>query len=136
MKTSLILNNLFNMAKEQHNLAWKKHTANGRKGVEIFFLYDARNKNNEGPAAALLRYKPKARVVRHVHLGYELIFVLQGVLQNDSGSHPAGTLEICPPGSTHELWSDEGCVFLVVWEQPVKTENIGEWVAKMSTIEE
>jgi anti-sigma factor ChrR (cupin superfamily) len=41
-------------------------------------------------------------------------------LHNDSGTHQAGTIEICAPGSTHELWSDEGCVFLVVWEQPVK----------------
>lgn len=129
---ALILENLFNMAKEQHNIVWQKYTANQRSGVEIFPLYNARNEKNEGPAAALLRYNAGARVVRHMHLGYELIFVLEGVLCNDTGAHSAGTLEICPPDSTHELWSDEGCVFLVVWEQPVTTENIEQRVAQLT----
>jgi hypothetical protein len=40
-------------------------------------------------------------------------------LINDAGVHGPGTLEICPPGNTHALASDKGCVFLVVWEQPV-----------------
>jgi anti-sigma factor ChrR (cupin superfamily) len=130
--SGLIFNNLLNMMKEQHNLPWQPYTANQRNGVEIVPLYNARNEKNEGPAAALLRYKAGARVSRHVHLGYELIFVLHGVLQNDMGDHVPGTLEICPPGSTHELWSDGGCVFLVVWEQPVMTENIQEWVSKLA----
>ena len=121
---SIILRNLFNIFTEQHNLKWKKHTADMRFGVDIFPLYDAKNENNEGPSAALLRYEPGARVTRHVHLGYELIFVLDGVLQNDNGAHEAGTLEICPPGSTHELWSEQGCIFLVVWEQPVSTVGV------------
>lgn len=128
---ALILHNLFNMTKEQYKLNWKKFSDNERKGVEIFSLYNARNEKNEGPAAALLRYSPGARATRHVHLGYELIFVLDGVLHNDTGAHETGTLEICPPGSTHELWSDEGCVFLVVWEQPVATENLDEWITNL-----
>lgn len=129
---ALLLDNLFNMTKVQHDLVWKRHTTNKRNGVEIFPLYDARNDKNEGPAAALLRYEAGARVARHVHLGYELIFVLEGVLHNDTGAHKAGTLEICPPGSTHELWSPTGCVFLVVWEQPVATEGIEELVAQLN----
>jgi anti-sigma factor ChrR (cupin superfamily) len=129
---ALILENLLNMAKEQYNLAWQKYTDNERKGAEIFPLYNARNEKNEGPAAALLRYSPGAKVTRHVHLGYELIFVLEGVLHNDTGAHRAGTLEICPPGSTHELWSDEGCIFLVVWEQPVTTQNVEQLSAQLS----
>ena len=101
-----------------NEIAWEPYAADGRNNVDIFRLYDAREAN-QGPAAALLRYKPGARVTRHVHAGYELIFVIEGALINDTGVHRAGSLEICSPGSAHALASEEGCVFLVVWEQPV-----------------
>ncbi len=101
-------------------LDWQPCGADQRRGVEIVRLYDTRGEDSDGPAAALLRYAPGARVARHVHPGYELIFVLEGELINDAGVHGAGTLEICPPGSDHTLASDTGCVFLVVWERPVR----------------
>jgi anti-sigma factor ChrR (cupin superfamily) len=96
------------------------YTADGRTKTDIVQLYDDRGANNDGPAAALMRYHPGARTRRHLHPGYELIFVLDGVLHNDSGAHEAGTIEVCPPNSSHELWSDAGCTFLVVWERPVQ----------------
>jgi anti-sigma factor ChrR (cupin superfamily) len=104
-------------------LPWEPYGADERRNVEIVRLYDTRADTPSGPAAALLKYKPGARVSRHLHPGYELIFVLEGVLNNDAGAHPAGTLEVCPPGSTHQLWSDTGSIFLVVWEQPVVVQK-------------
>lgn len=118
-----LIANLLNIVSEQQQIKWEPYSANGRHNVEICSLYNARNANNEGPAAALLKYKPGAWVTRHVHLGYELIFVLEGELTNDTGTHKAGTLEICPPGSSHNLSSEKGCVFLVVWEQPVVVDE-------------
>ena len=100
------------------HLAWQPYSADGRTSVEIVKLYDDR-KDGAGPAAALLRYALGAKVPAHLHPGTELILVLEGELINDAGAHPAGTLEICPPGSKHALSSETGCVFLVVWEQPV-----------------
>ena len=100
------------------HLDWQPYSADGRKSVEIVQLYDDR-KDGAGPAAALLRYAPGAKVPAHLHPGTELILVLEGELIDDAGRHPAGTLEICPPGSRHTLSSDVGCVFLVIWEQPV-----------------
>lgn len=120
--TAKLFSNLLNMANEHRNLDWQPYSADERKDVEIVRLYDARNEHNKGPAAALLKYKPGARVSNHLHQGYELIFVLDGILCNDTGEHHPGTLEICPPGSTHALWSDTGSIFLVVWEQPVKVQ--------------
>lgn len=120
MNKALVLSKLFNSVDSLSNLKWEPYLADGRMNVEIFPLYNARDEKNQGPAAALLRYKPGAQVTRHVHDGYELIFVLEGVLVNDSGAHGPGTLEICPPGSEHALSSLSGCVFLVVWEQPVR----------------
>lgn len=130
--SALIIKNLFNISKEQDHLDWQSFSDDQRTGVERVLLYNARDQNNKGPAAALLKYKAGAQVKRHVHLGYELIFVLHGTLHNDTGAHGPGTLEICPPGSTHKLWTDEGCIFLVVWEQPVKTENLDKWINELS----
>jgi anti-sigma factor ChrR (cupin superfamily) len=101
------------------NLPWEGYKQPGREGVEIHRLYDTSDTGNSGPAAALVRYKPGAVVKKHLHPGYELIFVLEGELINDTGRHGVGTLEICPPGSSHALSSETGCTFIVVWEQPV-----------------
>lgn len=115
--------------KSRDSLTWDAYGSDGRSSVQIHKLYDARE-NGKGPAAALLRYLPGARVPSHLHQGYELILVLEGELINDAGVHGPGTLEICPPGNTHALASDKGCVFLVVWEQPVV--RLGEFQNKLS----
>jgi anti-sigma factor ChrR (cupin superfamily) len=122
MISSKIFSDLFNGSTDMNALPWEPYSADERRNVEIVRLYDTRKETPQGPAAALLKYKPGARVARHLHPGYELIFVLQGVLNNDAGAHAAGTLEVCPPGSSHALWSDAGCIFLVVWEQPVTVQ--------------
>lgn len=107
----------------------------GREGVEIHPFYDTSDTGPVGPAAALVRYQPGARVQRHIHPGYELILVLEGELMNDSGRHGPGTLEICPPGSSHALGSETGCTFLVVWEQPVRlAEPVGDPTALIQSV--
>lgn len=116
--TSAIYNVLDKSWRDQH-LDWQPYTSDGRNNVDIVRLYDDR-KDGAGPAGALLRYAPGACVPAHLHIGTELILVLEGELINDAGVHPAGTLEICPAGSVHALSSETGCVFLVIWEQPVQ----------------
>lgn len=101
-------------------LPFKAYDQPGREGVAIFPLYDTSDTGPTGPAAALVRYGAGAQVKRHIHPGYELILVLEGELINDAGRHGPGTLEVCPPGSSHALGSETGCTFLVVWEQPVR----------------
>lgn len=115
-----IASQLYQILDKKHRdaLTWEPYGSDGRSNVQIHRLYDARIEGT-GPAAALLRYLPGARVPNHLHQSYELILVLEGELINDAGTHGPGTLEVCPPGSTHSLASDRGCVFLVVWEQPV-----------------
>lgn len=109
---------LFDKQFRDTQLNWQPYAADGRDNVQIVRLYDARHQG-AGPAAALLKYAPGASVPTHLHAGYELVFVLEGELIDDAGRHGPGTLEVCPPGSTHALASDAGCTFLVVWEQPV-----------------
>jgi quercetin dioxygenase-like cupin family protein len=110
---------LFDLEMLDRRLCWEPYRANGRTGVDIVWLFDTRDSEPDGAAAAILRYRPGAIVPRHVHGGYEIVFVLDGVLVNDTGAHRRGTLEVYPPGSTHRLESPEGCIFLVVWEKPV-----------------
>lgn len=100
------------------SLNWEPYSSDGREGVSIVRLFDARI-DGAGPVAALLKYGPGASVPAHLHRGFELIYVLDGELINDAGVHGPGTLEICSPGSTHSLQSKSGCTFLVVWAQPV-----------------
>lgn len=120
MHTARILFDVLNAVRSADALPWVPYTADGRTKTDIVRLYEDRGAGGNGPAAALIRYHPGARTRRHLHPGYEMIFVLDGVLHNDSGAHPAGTLEVCPPNSEHALWTDTGCTFLVVWEQPVR----------------
>lgn len=87
-----------------------------RDGVEVSWVY--RN-GAHGPAAAYLRYRPGARVPLHRHAGYEHVFVLQGSQTDGNGRHAEGTLTINPPGSAHDLVSEDGCLALVIWERPV-----------------
>ncbi|NWC77002.1 cupin domain-containing protein [Pseudomonas sp. P7759] len=100
-------------------LKFEPYQIDGREGVSIFHLYDARQ-NDRGPVAALVRYNAGAFTPRHMHLGWELVLVLKGELLDDRGRHAEGVLQVYPPGSSHELSSVAGCTFLVVWEQPVQ----------------
>lgn len=86
-----------------------------REGIEIRWIY----RIADGPAAALLRYAPGASLGRHLHSGYEHIFVLRGSQIDDNGEHGVGTLLIHAPGTTHAIASPEGCIVLAVWEKPV-----------------
>jgi anti-sigma factor ChrR (cupin superfamily) len=88
-----------------------------REGVEIRRLA---GKANEGPSVALLRYRPGARVPRHRHAGYEVIYVVSGAQSDESGRYDAGSLVVNRQGDEHSVWSDEGCVVLIVWERPVE----------------
>jgi anti-sigma factor ChrR (cupin superfamily) len=85
-----------------------------RPGIEILRLYE-----QDGGAAAVLRYRPGARLPAHRHEAHELIYVLAGEQSDERGSYPAGTVIVNPPGSSHSVWSPTGCLVLVVWRGPV-----------------
>lgn len=88
-----------------------------REGVELARLYgDA----ERGASMALLRYAPGARVPKHLHRGLEHILVLMGSQHDEGGEHRAGSILVHGPGTTHSVASDEGCVVLAIWEQPVE----------------
>ncbi|WP_441247061.1 cupin domain-containing protein [Kitasatospora sp. McL0602] len=94
--------------------------ADGRVGIEMHQLYSARATEQDGPSAALVRYLPGATTASHRHPGYELIYVLSGVLETEDGVYPENSLLVMPPDSVHAPHSPAGCLVLVVWEQPVR----------------
>jgi anti-sigma factor ChrR (cupin superfamily) len=85
-------------------------------GVTIHRIYE----HADGAAAALLRYEPGAAVPRHEHTGFEHILILDGAQSDDNGHYPAGTFAVNAPGTSHRVWSDQGCVALLIWERPVQ----------------
>jgi anti-sigma factor ChrR (cupin superfamily) len=87
-----------------------------RGGIEASWLYQ---NGEHGPAAAYLRYAPGAQVPFHWHAGYEHVFVLEGSQTDLNGRHTKGALVINPPGSSHDVVSEDGCIVLVVWERPI-----------------
>jgi len=86
-----------------------------RPGVEVRWIY----RTPHGTSSALLRYAPGATLERHVHPGYEHILVLSGSQTDDNGEHPAGTLIVHAPGSSHAISTTGGCIVLAVWEKAV-----------------
>ncbi len=87
-----------------------------RPGVEFHALY---GQPGQGPAAALLRYAPGARVPSHRHGGSEHILVLAGSQRDENGVYTAGTLLMSPSGSRHAVVSDDGCLVLAIWAGPL-----------------
>ena len=85
-----------------------------RDGVEISEIMSGT------PAVAMLRYKPGASVPRHLHTGLETIIVLEGTQSDERGDYPAGSVILNPEGTTHAVWSTDGCVVLIQWQRPVE----------------
>ena len=97
------------------SIAWQPF----RDGIDIVRLADSAD---AGPAAALLRYRPGARLPRHRHIGWEYVLILSGSQIDDGGRHVSGELLVQTPGSSHGIESPEGCVVLIIWEKPVVFE--------------
>lgn len=109
----LKLTDLLQVSGWQHRIPWKpfKHL------VEIYRLY---GDGISGPTAALLRFQPGGRVDLHEHTGYEHIFVLSGSQVDENSRAETGTLIINPPGTSHSILSENGCIVLAIYEKPVK----------------
>jgi anti-sigma factor ChrR (cupin superfamily) len=108
----IILQNVFDLAQKPESVAWSFF----RDGVDIHWLYET---VPPGPAAALIRFHPGARVALHQHTGFEHILLLAGSQTDEEGEHARGALLIHPPGTRHSIASAEGCVVLAIYEKPV-----------------
>jgi len=113
MNQVLRINDLFQVTGWQQKLPWKPFG----EGVEIYRLY---GDGITGPTAALLRFQPGGRVRLHEHIGYEHILVLAGSQVDENSRAEAGMLIINPPGTSHSILSESGCIVLAIYEKPVR----------------
>jgi len=109
----LKLHDLFQVSGWQHKLAWRPF----KEGVDIYRLY---GDGETGPTAALLRFRAGGRVPLHEHTGYEHIFVLSGSQVDENSRADTGMLIINPPGTSHSILSEAGCIVLAIYEKPVR----------------
>lgn len=113
LETIQILRDLVEVEQWQQALPWKPF----QEGVEIHRLY---GDGVSGPSAALLKFRPGGKVPRHEHTGFEHIFILSGSQTDDQAKSEAGTLIINPPGTSHAIISENGCIVLAIYEKPVR----------------
>jgi anti-sigma factor ChrR (cupin superfamily) len=113
LKQVLKLKDLFQISDWHGKLNWQPF----REGVDIYPLY---GNGKSGPSAALLRFHPGSKVPLHEHTGYEHIFVLSGSQVDENTKAEAGMLIINPPGSSHTILSESGCIVLAIYEKPVE----------------
>ena len=109
----LKLKDLFQISGWQQKLKWQPFFP----GVDIYRLYE---NGPAGPTAALLRFHPGGRVPLHEHMGYEHIFMLAGEQVDEVSKTETGALIINPPGTSHSILSENGCIVLAIYEKPVK----------------
>jgi acetyl-CoA synthetase len=111
---------IINVYGELSGVAFEPFAEPGRTGVEAHSLYDTTAESPHGPAASLLRFAPGAHGNRHLHPDYEIVLLISGDLADDDGRRfRPGDLIVMPPASEHEVSTQEGCVLLLVREQPV-----------------
>jgi anti-sigma factor ChrR (cupin superfamily) len=91
-----------------HDLPWVESP---ESGVERRML--ERVGDEIAKATSVVRYQPGSRFAKHTHDLGEEIFVLDGVFSDETGSYPAGTYIMNPPGSAHAPFSDTGCTLFV-----------------------
>lgn len=91
-----------------------------RTNVLIYPLFDNTKKDPNGSDAALIKYLPGAFTPRHLHIGYEMVLVLDGEYVENDVLYLPGSLIIRAPGTTHEMRSDVGCTILAMRDIPVK----------------
>jgi ChrR Cupin-like domain len=105
---------------ELPNIAFTEYQPGLRKNVLIHLLFDNTKDDPKGSDAAIIRYLPGAFVPRHVHMGHEMVLVLQGEYVENDVLYRAGSLIVRAPGTTHEMRSDIGCTILAMRDVPVK----------------
>ena len=87
-----------------------------RDGIAVHWLLKG---GADEASLAILRYQPGARVPRHLHADLETIMVLEGVQSDENGHYAAGTVVTNAKGTTHSVWTEQGCAVLIHWTRPV-----------------
>ncbi|MFI1246363.1 cupin domain-containing protein [Streptomyces anulatus] len=113
--------NVFRSGFALDDLTWVTWDEPGRTGVEHHVLWAPDEEADERSVGLLLRFPPGAHGDFHEHLGYELMLVLDGVLDHSDGiSYVKGDLVVEGPGTEHQMSSRTGCTVLAIRTRPAE----------------
>ncbi|WP_107408004.1 cupin domain-containing protein [Streptomyces sp. CC77] len=116
--------NAFRSGFELDDLEWTSWNEPGRANVEHHVLWAPDESKNEDSVGLLLRFPPGAHGDFHEHLGYELMLVLDGVLDHSDGmSYVKGDLVVEGPGTEHQMSSRTGCTVLAIRTRPASART-------------
>ena len=87
-----------------------------RPGIQIRELYA----DEKGYRAALVCFSPKAEVPMHRHTADEHVFVLQGLICDETRECGPGTYIRNSAGTSHKVWSNTGGLVLIHWLGPIQ----------------
>ena len=79
-------------------------------GIEVQDLY---REDGHPEHIRLARFAPGAATPDHVHAGGEEVFVIEGAVEDEFGTHPAGTWLRYPDGSRHTVSAPSGALLYV-----------------------
>ncbi|MEY9843032.1 cupin domain-containing protein [Streptacidiphilus sp. MAP5-3] len=106
---------------------WRPYVQPGREAVDVRWLYTGDDTGPDGAEAYIAHFRPGAHGDLHRHLGFELLFILDGELVNDNGDrYQPGTLVVEHPDSIHRVSSPKGCKMLVIREKRTLPLRQGE----------
>lgn len=107
------LDEIFNITAHADAIAWEPFLPH----VDIHRLY---GDGVAGPSAALIRFRGAAKIPLHEHTGFEHILILAGSQRDNMTDATAGTFIVNPPGTSHSIVGEAGCIVLAIYERPVK----------------
>jgi anti-sigma factor ChrR (cupin superfamily) len=81
---------------------WRDSVRPGMKHMPLHRFGDER--------VSLLRFEPGMHIEEHLHELGEEFFVIDGELRDEFGRYPTGSWVRQPPGSSHRVSTDGGCV--------------------------
>ncbi|MEU2119867.1 cupin domain-containing protein [Streptomyces sp. NPDC016459] len=124
MENVLYVPNVFRSGFDLDSLEWTSWNEPGRVSVEHAVLWAPDTENDEDSVGLLLRFPPGAHGDFHEHTGYELMLVLDGVLDHSDGpSYVKGDLIVEGPGSEHQMSSRTGCTVLAIRTRPAEART-------------
>ncbi len=74
-------------------------------------------------ATSIVAYAPNSKFAPHQHPLGEEFYVLSGTFSDEHGDYPAGTYVRNPPMSSHQPFSNEGCMIWVKLQQFQPTDR-------------
>jgi acetyl-CoA synthetase len=125
-----VIKDIFGSGLTNGHIQWRPYVQPGREAVDVHWLYTANETGPDGAEAYLANFLPGAHGDLHRHLGFEILFVIDGELINDNGDrYLPGTLVVEHPDSIHRVSSPRGCKVLVVREKrtlPLKPGEVAD----------